>query len=602
MAALAALAVPVGGQDRSLPVGGQDRTLPASGQDRDTPKSLLPEGFDTPAAAPAQQVVLPGAISAPVSDDALPADPLAEAAAQPDPFAEAASGRDISGLGLLTPAAGGYGPAIFAGADGRFLAGLARRIAAPGASRWAAIVLRRALLSQAQAPSGITPGDWVAARAGLLLRIGEIDGAHRLAGAVPVDRYTPALYRVAAQTALAAGDIAGLCPIAETGRALWPEAEWDLGYGMCAAIAGDDITAASVFDALRRDRRINRFDLRLAERVSTLAGGAGRASGINWNEVDGLTLYRFGVASAAGLTVPPERLAALGPARAGWLVRNDGIAPDVRLSFLRAAAAIGTLSTAELVGGVSALSPVDAAGGYADDSRAGRLRAAFDGGDARRRSAAMARVRADVAAGGDGYGALLETAAAAARLPVTPDLAEASPDIIAALLAAGDSAAARRWWPVSQLAGSAARARAWALLATGSGGVPVTPDAFDDWKGATGASDRSAAILLAGLAGLGAARGSDWQALLDQYLPRPANSWTRAIDAAGRTGRIGDVAILAATGLQGAWRDVPAAHLFHIIANLARSGRQAEARLVAAEAVSRATAPSASATTPTKSA
>jgi len=61
----------------------------------------------------------------------------------------------------------------------------------------------------------------------------------------------------------------------------------------------------------------------------------------------------------------------------------------------------------------------------------------------------------------------------------------------------------------------------------------------------------------------------------------------RAIDAAAAGRRTGEVVILAATGLQGDWRDVPPLHLAHIVAALRRIGRSAEARLIAAEAVTR---------------
>lgn len=575
-------ALPVIGQPAVPEAPAAEAPQPAS------PKSLLPEGFDTPAPAAPSGPLLEES-PAPQADLVLP--PLVTGAPQTveqqDIFA-APSGRDITVLGPLSPAAGGYGPAIWTGSDGRFVAALARRVDAPIASRWAAIVLRRALLSESAAPAGINPGDWVAARAMLLLRIGEIDGAKRLVDAVPVDRYTPDLYRISAQVSLTAADIGGLCPIAATGRLLIRQPVWDLAHGMCAAIQGDDITAAQIFDALRDDdQRIDPFDVRLGERVATIAGGAGRATNIEWAEAPPLTVYRYGVATAAGVTVPAEKLAPLGPARFGWLVRSPGVAAETRLTMLRDATALGTMSVAELVSAVAALTPTDNAGGYPVDSRAGRLRAAFSGStDARRR--ALAAIRSDTGQGGGSYGALLETALASARLPVSDAAATDAPDIIAALLAGGLADQAQRWWPVADRAGGAVRARAWALLAVGTGGVPVTADMFADWRSATDSDDRHAQLLLAALAGLDGLRGSDWDDLKAELLPRSANNWTRSLDQAAAAGRQGETALLAAVGLQGEWRDVPPLHLQHIIAGLARTGRTAEARLVAAEALTRA--------------
>jgi hypothetical protein len=39
--------------------------------------------------------------------------------------------------------------------------------------------------------------------------------------------------------------------------------------------------------------------------------------------------------------------------------------------------------------------------------------------------------------------------------------------------------------------------------------------------------------------------------------------------------------------LQGAWADVPPLHVYHVVSALTRAGRPAEARLIAAEAVTR---------------
>ncbi len=502
--------------------------------------------------------------------------------------------RDVTIFGPLQPSAGGYGPAVFQGSNGRFLAGLAWRIQAPIGSRWAAIVVRRSLLSASTAPDGIAVGTWVAARAWMLLKLGEIDGAKALTDAMPIDHYSPALYRVSAQVSLAAADVAGLCPIAATGQLLSKDAMWKLAVGMCAAIQGDDITSAGMFDTLRGNSgTVDPFDVRLGERIATLAGGAGRASTINWNEAPPITLYRYGVATAAGVAVPADRLGPLGPARFGWLVRNPGVDAQVRLSMLRQAAVIGTVSAAELVSGVAALSTEDAEA----DTRAGRLRTAFAGGSMDDRRVALRAIWAsgvgaeavgETSADDARYGALIESATAAARLPISSASSADSGNIIAALLSAGDTGAARRWWPIADRADSKVRATAWSLLATGAGGVPVSAGDFRDWRSASSADAHHAGLMLAALAGLGLATGSEWSGLKGELLPEGANSWTRTIDAAAAAGRLGEVTMLAATGLQGPWSDVPPLHLYHIVSALVRTGRGAEARLIAAEAMTRA--------------
>ena len=563
----------------AAPVVGQD-----AGPNRDAPKSLLPPGFDTPAPAPsaAPAPLLPGTAAPPPEAATAEQVPLLTGQpgdVTPPAFVETQTAAALppgAPIGIIDAAGGAFAADAFIGSNGRFLAGLANRIAGPVASRWVAITLGRALASRVPGPAGIGDGDWVAARAGLLVRMGAVDPARRLIDVLPQERYTPATYRVAGEVSLAAADLAGLCPIAATGRALFDDVMWDLAWGMCAAMDGDDITAAGVIDTVRSRRgALPAFDLRLAQRVVVLAGGAGRADGINWAEEEGLTPYRYGVASAAGVTVPADRLAALGLAHAGWAVRNAALPTATRFALLRQAAVLGTLSADELASAVAALAPADASGGFAADSRAGRLRDAFTGSP-QDRAEAIAAI-----AGDHDYGGLLEAATAAAALKPAAALAGRSDVIIAALLAAGNTRAARAWWPVAQDADDDVRVRAQALLAAGAG---VAMDSGDvrAWRDAAKASPRREAMLAAALSGLGQARGLDRDGF-----KAISNRWTAALASAARRRAAGEVALLAATGLQGGWADVPPAHVEAIVASLMACGRVTEARLLAAEAITR---------------
>jgi hypothetical protein len=572
-----------------------------------SPRALLPKGFGpAPAPSVAPAAPLPGTVPAPLPglaaeagpdappDAAIGESPLGGLDAPADPRAAARdplaarSALDIAFVGVLTPANGGFAPSAFAGADGLFLAALARRLDAPIASRRAAVLLRRALLTRADPPARIVAGDWVAARALLLMRTGEIDAAKLLVDRLPIDAYTTATYKVAGQVALVAADLGALCPIARTGRQISEDRMWDMALGICAALEGDDISAASMFDALQQQGQrgqVSAFDVRLAERVATMAGGGGRATNINWAEAPPLTPWRFGVAVASGVAVPAEALPALGRARHGWIIRQAGLAPEIRLAALPIAAVEGSASAQELVSGIVALAPDEDA-----DSPLGRLRTAFTAARPEARLAAMQAIWSAPVAGLDAeparYAGLLQTSAAAARLTPAPSLADASADIVASLLAGGHVAAARAWWPVAQEAPDAVRARAWALLAV-AGAVPATPSDFKDWRSETDASPRAAARLLAALAGLGQTRGSGWSGLTDDLLPATDSRWSRAIRAAGRAKRSGEVALLAATGLQGRWAEVPALHVLAITEALVASGHGADARLFAAEALTR---------------
>ena len=65
--------------------------------------------------------------------------------------------------------------------------------------------------------------------------------------------------------------------------------------------------------------------------------------------------------------------------------------------------------------------------------------------------------------------------------------------------------------------------------------------------------------------------------------------WTRAIQLASRRGQQGTVALLAAVGMQGRdWKAMSPLHLYHIVQSLERVGLEPEARMIAAEALTRA--------------
>jgi hypothetical protein len=91
-------------------------------------------------------------------------------------------------------------------------------------------------------------------------------------------------------------------------------------------------------------------------------------------------------------------------------------------------------------------------------------------------------------------------------------------------------------------------------------------------------------MLVAALAGLGR---------LDDPLPygvspAPRSRWANIIGTAARAGQPGTVALLAGVGLQtGSWRGVPPEHLYHIVKALKDVGLEYEARMIAAEAMTR---------------
>lgn len=570
---------------------------------QEAPRSILPEGVFDPARPPAPSPPsAPPAPAQPAAPDPAPASdpPLAPGAAPlapiptpvrppaPGPAAPGAfdvprPGFDLASTGILVPAAGGYGPATFAGSDARILARLMARLDLPIAARWAHIVLRRALASRVPTPAGVPAADWIAVRARLLMRMGEIDVAKAMVDPVPIDAYTPGLYRAAADIALAAADIPGLCPIALTGGSLAPASVWQLADAICASLAGDEITAANAFDALRRRGAVDPFDIALAERIASAGGGGRRSANLAWDEVDRLTLYRFGLAAAAGADIP-ERLVASAPSPAmGWMVRAPALPDTVRIAALLPAARQGIVSSDEAVGFYAALADGQDSGGVARETAA-LLRTAFAGADSERVEALRALWRG---AGADRFGGEVLTAPAVLRLRPDARFAADAAQMMASAVAGGRADTAIGW---ARLA-AADDDRAFAIGA--AIGQPVDAVRFAEWARAERGRNvvaglHRARLLLAILDAQGTASGDGWATVrADLATPRLANRWMARLSAAAAAGRRGEVALLAATGLQTSWAGVPPQHLGAILVAYARVGLTTEARLLAGEAMAR---------------
>ena len=160
--------------------------MPALGQD--TPESLLPPGFDDPAPTPAPA---PGpapaptraaAPVAPVEGVTLPLDnSLGNVAEGEVPQAATVdlsryelpefARHSLDRVGVLAAGNTAFPADSFGRSDGRWLQVLMRRMNAPIASRWASIVLRRALMSPLDTPANVNGADFAADRAWALLRM-----------------------------------------------------------------------------------------------------------------------------------------------------------------------------------------------------------------------------------------------------------------------------------------------------------------------------------------------------------------------------------------------------------------------------------------------
>ncbi|MFC7497632.1 hypothetical protein ACFQRC_00155 [Enterovirga sp. GCM10030262] len=575
--------------------------IPALGQE--APESLLPPGFGDPGAplpapvettpAPRPSAPAPAPVSAPPPPGLTEEDPEAlDEAELPKPIEiPDASRRSIDIVGPLGPGEWGLGTGAFGNANGRFLSSLMRRLDAPLPSRWSSILLRRALLSRVPAPSNVHPVDWVAERAWLLLRMGEADAARMLVQSVDVDRFTPKMFAIAVQTALATADPAGLCPLIEPGRETSDEPVWALGEAMCAALEGDAARASTLIDQARRRSDARDIDLSLAEKVIGAGTNTRRAVTIEWDAVDALNSWRFGLASATGIEVPDRLMDGAGAHVRAWKARAPMLPVEQRIEAAQWAASLGVFSNASLVEMYSLIadstdpSEIEASVG-------GRVRQAY-AGDAGARMTAMRGLWDEADSPMERHARRVLTASAAARMAPAQSLEGDAAELIASMLAAGYDERAARWSNVVEAMDEAAADRAWAVLAVASPRPTVAIGAarFDGFRDRDESENgHRAKMLLAALAGLGRIDDQAQARLAgDLGLQFDAeNQWTRMLEQAVRSRQPGTVALLAGIGMQtGDWRGVPPEHLYHVVSALRRVGLDYYARMIAAEALAR---------------
>ncbi|SFO19125.1 hypothetical protein [Sphingomonas sp. OK281] len=600
----------------AVAVGALVALAPAIGQDR--PESILPPGFGepTPASAPrptppagtqptrptdptqptapAGAPAQPGAMIQPLPPTTPGDAPLVPPVATPAPVdpavlaqyeMPASARRSLATVGPVTASEGGLDTDAFGEADGQYVETLMRRLSAPLPSRWMSILLRRALVSHVDTPSRTNGADFAAERAWLLLRMGESVAARAVAQTVDTDNYTPKLYQVAMNTALATGDPAGLCPLVTGAMRYAPARGWTMAQAMCAGLSGNPAQASPLIATAKRRNVASGVDLLLAQKVVG-AGAQGRqAVTIEWDGVDRLTAWRFGLAMATGVTVPDELYGTAGPQVKYWQALSPSVALGDRLAPAEAAAGQGVLSSAALVdlyaaaatdddtqsGATATANDLQTA--YADrnpDSRLTALRQLWGGANVR-----------------PSYARLVLTARAAARL--NPNLAKADADhLVASMLSAGLDRTAARW-----LGSVPAGSDAWAMI------VLSDPDAYRrlsysdlaSYTGGEGDSALKQRMLFAGLAGLGRLNQGDIERAAQSLGVRIGadNAWTRALDRAARDGQAGTVVLLAAVGMQaGSWKDIPPEALYRIVGALRGVGLDGEARMIAAEAIARA--------------
>lgn len=593
-----------------------------------SPESILPPGFDTPAPSPSPTPTpAPAPAPAPASSP-VPAAPAGSGeVVQPlpvesDPIEATdvelsdipsvaeleamtteeldelfglkprydippAARRATTEIGVIGPREGGFPTGSLARQPASIVRAALGATEGPMISRWGHILLRRALASRLNAPAGMDPVEFAALRASTLNTMGEHAAARALVQDVDTAEYSGALTNAALGAYLGTADIVGACPVVRLEGVDGEGLQWSMFEGICAAYAGESSSAQNDLRRLLNQTEEDRIDVLLAQRFAGAAGQGRRAVTIEWDGINQMNPWRFALANALGEPIPEGLSETLDP----YYLKSSALIPALpvrqRLRGAEVAAASGILSSKAMVDLYSQLyaqrgQEAEEGGGL---TTATRLRDAYVDPSPAARLAAIKDVW-----GGDNadYGRMVLTAYAAARLTPSDDFAEDAGRLIASMLTAGLERDALRWTDVVD-EGSLG----WALLALADpDGGEVSDGALDGFVDDDDSSNkRKSRMLLAGLAGLGrtgSGNVGEYSDRLGVNLSAPT-AWTVMIDKAAQADNPALVAILAGLGMQGTgWEQMTSRHLYHIVSALNRVGLEAEARMIAAEAVARA--------------
>ncbi len=496
-----------------------------------------------------------------------------------------AARRSLERVGVLANAEGGLPTQSLANQPASIVRAALVGTRGPLVSRWGHILLRRALASRLASPKDMSPVEFAALRAGLLNRIGEYGAARSLVQEVDTSNWNKGLTTAALNAYIGTADIVGACPAVRLQGGIREDAEWRMLQAICDAFAGQGVRANSNLNRALSRQIAPDIDVLLAQRYAGAAGRGRRAVNLEWDGVEGMTPWRFALATAVGADIPENLLANAG----AYYERVSATAPMLalpqRAAGAKRAAREGILSSAAMVDLYSQIYSADGIEG-AEAATASLLREAYVGEGPSARLAAMKSIWGETATGN--YSGMVLTAYAAARMPASSEYEGDAPLLIASMLTAGLDRNAMRWGQVV-----AEGSEGWALLALAqpTGANPVSSSAVDNFfDDDDSAQQRKSKFLLAGLAGLGRLEqgaAGDLSGQLSVNLTRQTK-WSRLIEQAAAVENKALVAYLAAVGMQGdGWDKMTARHLYHIVSALNRVGLSAEARMIAAEAVVR---------------
>ncbi|HEC90512.1 MAG TPA: hypothetical protein ENI55_02475 [Alphaproteobacteria bacterium] len=373
---------------------------------------------------------------------------------------------NADGIGVLSDKEGGFGAAMWKGTERSLLDTLLPRLPVKTNSPAMRGLIRRLLLSAADAPQGkAPPGKLIETRVKLLASMGDLAAVNRLLDAVPDRAKSEPLARIEANSRFLANDNARACALAAARIGESDAPFWQKAFIFCQALAGENDKAALGVSLLREAGNKDEIFFSLIE---SLAGGTKTPI----KSLAQPSALRLAVARAANVRLPADVISSSRPA----ILRTIAISPNapvkVRLEAAERAEAAGALpvdALRQLYTSVSfskedlanPLSKAEAESGPL--SRALLYRTALVQTVPTAQAEAVAQAFKLGRAGGRYDSMVRVFMPVLKRIPTSAEMVWFAPEAVRAFIAAGENDAAKPWFQLLR-AGAAFNNKAKAAL------------------------------------------------------------------------------------------------------------------------------------------
>ena len=407
-------------------------------------EAQAPVPLRPPTAPPAE--VSPPLVTGPPSENPYPVETIAEG------ISSGVLGElDFAAAGLLTPQNGGFGPDMWRGADRAFVEKLLATLPVTTPYPTLQKLTQRLLLSAADPPSGPSSGvSFLALRLGRLIDAGQFETAAQMAALAGPAR-DEALAQVRAQLALASNDIKPACLMAAEYVKTSSAAFWLKLSGFCHILNGDE-TAAQLSASLAAETDPD--DTAYQTLLTALISKSSKLP----KSLPPLDIIHLAMIRFASLPLPSPISDSASAGELKMMAHMPGASVETRLPAAERAEAAGAIGPEEVLQLYSEL-PFSVEDRARARDLAQKLPAAkanalmfqsVRGQDSPASLALALSAGLSMARASNSFATFARVNLTPIRdLAPTPDLLEIAPIMGRALLAAGDPAAARRWYDLA---------------------------------------------------------------------------------------------------------------------------------------------------------